>query len=68
MTAYDELLSDRSSVGFDIGSIPWSSIERWAQVHGLRDPDSIALIVYHIRALEKAARDFETAEKGEKEK
>lgn len=57
LTAYDELLSDRAGVGFDVGLIPWSSIVAWAQLHGVTDPDGIATVVYHVRNLEQAAEE-----------
>jgi hypothetical protein len=42
-----------------LGSIPWSSIQRWAGFHGITDPDDVATLEFHIRAMEKAARDLE---------
>lgn len=33
--AFDDLLSEMPNNGFGLGRIPWSSIERWADQHGL---------------------------------
>lgn len=58
MVAYQELLHDRQ-VGMDYGTIPWSSIHRWAVFHGLMLPDDVAILEHHIRRLEEADRVFE---------
>ena len=54
LTAFQELQHDRPT-GMATGSIPWSSIVKWAEIHGMGDADSIALLNKHIRALEQEA-------------
>lgn len=55
LKAFQELLSDRT-VGMAVGYIPWSSIHKWAVLHGFTDPEDIATFTRYIRALENEAR------------
>lgn len=52
--AFQELQHDRP-IGMAAGSIPWSSIVKWAEIHGMGSADEIALLTKHIRALEQEA-------------
>lgn len=36
-----------------MGAIPWSSIVRWAEIHGL-DIDDLEVLEQHIRTMEDA--------------
>lgn len=56
-TAYRELRYDRP-VGITLGPIPWSSIVKWGELHGL-DVDDITVLEHHIRAMESVAAAFE---------
>lgn len=60
MTAYNELSYDMP-VGMSVGSIPWSSIIKWCQLHDIHDINDIGTCIRYIRALEKV--DNEIAEK-----
>ena len=60
LIAYHDLLHDRQ-IGMDIGTIPWSSIYRWGNFHGVTDTDDLSLLVNHIRALEKVDRELDKA-------
>lgn len=55
-TAYYELLSERQS-GMEVGQIPWYSIVKWAEFHGLHDRDEIDILIRYIRSLERAEFD-----------
>lgn len=63
-TAYRELMYDRP-VGMTLGPIPWSSVVKWGELHGL-DVEEIAVLDHHIRAMEKALSEFR--EKREQDK
>jgi hypothetical protein len=56
-TAYRELRYDRP-IGMTLGPIPWSSVVRWGELHGL-DVDEIGDLEYCIRAMEQAVSDFQ---------
>lgn len=58
MIAYHELLHDRH-IGMAVGTIPWSSICRWADYHGITDIDDMAIFESHIRILEAVDREIE---------
>jgi hypothetical protein len=58
LTAYHELLHDRA-IGMAAGTIPWSSMQRWAVVHGIDDIDDLAAFEDFLRELEAADRKFE---------
>lgn len=62
--AYRDLITERS-MGMSAGAIPWSAINHWAEIHGIRDIDDKSVLNSHVRAMEKASRDFEDA-KGKK--
>lgn len=63
MTAFCELQSDRP-VGMSVGQIPWSSIIKWCDFHGLYDSDDVNTLIRYIRAMETALSDyFEAKEK-----
>jgi len=55
-TAYQELRYDKP-VGMTLGPIPWSSIVKWSEIHGL-DIDDLAVLEHHIRAMEKTISEF----------
>lgn len=65
VTAYNELKYDRPA-GFGIGPIPWSSINTWARCHYIDDPDDIAILEHHMRAIENAFAEREEKKKGGK--
>jgi hypothetical protein len=67
LTAYQELKHDRP-VGFGIGSIPWTSIQNWASWNFVNDPDDLAVLVSHIRAMEAAVEEFHENNKDKKKK
>lgn len=52
VTAFRELRHDRPQ-GFTLGVIPWSSIVKWAEIHGL-DADDLEVLHHHIRTMEAA--------------
>lgn len=58
LTAYNELQYDRP-IGMGIGAIPWSSIIRWAEFHGLSCSDDVDDLITIIRALENAVHEFD---------
>ncbi len=58
--AYSDLIYDRP-VGLSVGAIPWSSIIKWCELHGINDINDIDTCVRYIRALEKV--DFDIAER-----
>lgn len=41
-----------------VGPIPWSSIVKWGELHGL-DIDDIAVLEHHIRAMERTLLDHQ---------
>lgn len=43
----------------DIGPIPWSSIVKWAHMHGITDADEINDLIDILRDMESVAKDFE---------
>jgi hypothetical protein len=55
--AYNDLSFDRPT-GFSVGYIPWSSITKWCELHGIYDIDDIATCIRYIRALEKFDNDL----------
>lgn len=57
-TAYRELRYDRP-VGMTLGPIPWSSVARWNEINGTGDPDDLAVLEHHIRAMENAMTAFD---------
>jgi hypothetical protein len=57
-TAYRELRYDRP-IGMSLGPIPWSSVVRWGEIHGITDPDELAVLEHHIRAMESALAEIE---------
>lgn len=63
-TAYKELRYD-CPIGMEIGPIPWSSIQKWGEVHYIRSPDDLAILESHIRSLERADREFDTKQSKE---
>jgi hypothetical protein len=62
LNAYLDLRHDRA-VGLAYGPIPWSSIVRWAELHGIATPDEIADLQFIIRQVEDAINAYE-AKKG----
>ncbi len=58
--AYQDLSFDRN-IGMTVGPIPWSSIIKWCEVHGVYDINEIDTCVRYLRALEKV--DFDLAER-----
>lgn len=58
LAAYYELQHDRP-IGMSAGTIPWSSIQRWADLHGMLDMDEVADLENHIRMLEAAERKYD---------
>lgn len=57
-TAYNELRYDRP-IGMALGPIPWSSVVKWGEIHGIHDPDDLAVLETHIRAMESVMAKFE---------
>lgn|SRR5690606_30045857 len=57
-TAYRELRYDRP-VGMAMGPIPWSSIIKWGELHGITDLDDLAVLEHHIRAMENALYEYQ---------
>ena len=57
-TAYRELSYDRP-VGMALGPIPWSSIIKWGELHGITDLDDLDVLIHHIRAMENAIASHE---------
>jgi len=49
LSAFWALSSDRK-VGFGFGPIPFTAIDRWADRHGITDPDDFRLFHAGIRA------------------
>lgn len=47
-----------------VGPIPWSSVDRWAERHGVKGLEEFSILLGHIRALEKAKKDFDDSEEG----
>lgn len=64
-TAYRELRYDRP-IGMTLGPIPWSSVVRWGELHGL-DVDEIGDLEHCIRAMEGAVTDFQERREQKKE-
>lgn len=58
MIAYQELKHDRH-IGMAVGTIPWSSIHRWCEFHGITNVDDVAVMESHIRTLEAADHEIE---------
>lgn len=58
LKAYQDLQYDRP-MGMALGPIPWFSIVRWAELHYLNDPDDIAVLVHHVREMERAVMEFD---------
>lgn len=54
LNAYNELQSDRS-IGMAAGPIPWYSLIRWAEFHGMTDPDDVDVLIRYVRAMEAEA-------------
>jgi hypothetical protein len=54
--AFAELRTDRP-VGFDVGAIPWSSIDAYARRHAI-EADEFPRLVSLIRALDLAERVY----------
>jgi len=50
--AFSDLQSERS-VGMALGPIPWYSIVKWCELHGIYDPDNIDTFSRYLRAMEK---------------
>jgi hypothetical protein len=50
-----------------LGPIPWSSVVKWGEMHGL-DVDDISVLEHHIRAMERAAFEFQEKRDKAKEK
>ena len=48
-------------MGMGLGPIPWSSIVRWAEVHGLTDLHEIYVLNRFVRAMEDVDRELEDA-------
>lgn len=66
-TAYNELKYDRP-IGMSLGPIPWSSVVKWAELHGITDLDDLDELHQHIRAMETAAFEFEERRNNKKGK
>ena len=56
--AFTELQTERQ-IGMAAGPIPWYSIIKWAEFHGLKDPDDIDVLMRHIRSMETVQREHE---------
>lgn len=65
LIAYEDLQHDRQ-IGMALGTIPWSSIHRWALFHGICCPNEVAVLERNIRVLESAEREIETEGKPKK--
>lgn len=61
--AYNDLSYDRP-FGMSVGPIPWSSIIKWCQLHGLCDINDIGTCIRYIRKLEKTDNDITERKKG----
>ena len=61
--AYSDLQADRQ-IGMAVGSIPWSSLLKWAQREGMAGDDDFELLCYNIRMMENAAHEFQERKKG----
>lgn len=59
--AFDELKTERQ-LGMALGPIPWYSVVRWAEFHGLRNPDDVDVLLRYIRAMEGTQREHEDKE------
>jgi hypothetical protein len=59
-TAYNDLSYDRPT-GMSVGSIPWSSIIKWCELHSIYDINDIATCIRYIRKLEQ--KDNEITER-----
>lgn len=61
-TAYNDLKYDRP-IGMTLGPIPWSSVVKWGEIHGITDPDDLDVLNHHIRAMENAVYALEERRK-----
>lgn len=61
--AFTELQSERQ-IGMAAGPIPWYSIIKWAEFHGMTDPDDIDVLLRYIRAMEATQRECEAKNDG----
>lgn len=60
--AFSQLSPDRSA-GFGLGAIPWTAIDRYAQRHGVDDPDEFERFVRLIRLLDRVFLDWHADKK-----
>lgn len=61
--AYSQLQTERQ-IGMAVGDIPWGSIVKYAQFHGIENPDDIQDFITIIRAVERALSEFERGKNG----
>jgi hypothetical protein len=47
-----------------VGDIPWQSIVKYAEFHGMTDPDDIDDLITIIRAVERALSEHERSKNG----
>lgn len=56
-SAFWDLCGDRQ-IGFgSLGPVFWTALDRWAERHGISDPDEFDRLLYRVRVLDDAWRE-----------
>ncbi len=57
-SAYSDLETDRQISMGGVGAVPWNSIIKWCNFHGVHDIYEIEILTRYIRSMEKAEYQF----------
>jgi len=49
------------------GPIPWTAIDRWAERHGVTDPDDFEDLVLYVQVMDRTWQEYQSEQSGKGE-